>query len=68
MTTLTFAALLVASLVAYALNRRAAAQIRETGARLHSLPSHHGLYALLSILVPPLALLLLWLVFQDAAI
>ncbi|WP_099827103.1 phosphate ABC transporter permease subunit PstC [Oceaniglobus indicus] len=68
MTTLAFAILLLASLAAYVLNRRAATGIREGGARLHSVSKYHGLFALLLILVPVLVMILVWLVVQGPII
>ncbi|SPH17846.1 Phosphate transport system permease protein PstC 1 [Defluviimonas aquaemixtae] len=68
MTTLAFATLLAASLIGYALNRQAASSIRSGGARLHSLSGYHGLYSLLSIGVPVLVLILVWLALQGPAI
>ena len=68
MTTLAFAILLVASLAAYALNRRAATGIRNGGARLHSVSNYHGLFALLLMLVPVLVVILAWLVLQGSVV
>ncbi|WBU61637.1 phosphate ABC transporter permease subunit PstC [Paracoccus albus] len=63
-----FALLLTASIVGYALNRRAAVAIRADGARLHSLPYFHGLYAALMVLVPLLILTLVWLALRGPVI
>ncbi|KMK65381.1 phosphate ABC transporter permease subunit PstC [Puniceibacterium sp. IMCC21224] len=68
MTTLAFAILLAASLVAYALNRRAATGLRDGGQRLHSVSGYHGLFALLLILVPVLVVILVWLASQGAVV
>ncbi|AVO39736.1 phosphate ABC transporter permease subunit PstC [Pukyongiella litopenaei] len=68
MTTLAFAVLLGASLLGYALNRQAASAIHAGGTRLHSLSNHHGLYALLLVLVPVLVLILAWLALQGPVI
>ncbi len=68
MTTLAFAILLVASLMAYALNRRAATGIRDGGARLHSVSNYHGLFGLLLMLVPVVVVILVWLVLQGPAV
>lgn len=68
MTTLAFAILLVASLAAYTLNRRAATSLRDGGARLHSVSNYHGLFALLLMLVPVLAVILAWLVLQGSVV
>lgn len=68
MTTLAFAILLTASLSAYALNRRAAAAIRNGGQRLHSVSGYHGLFALLLMLVPVLVIILAWLVMQGSVV
>ena len=65
MTAFAFAILLVASLLGYALNRRAAAQISADGTRLHSLESLHGLFSALTVAVPVLTLILVWLVLQG---
>ena len=60
--------LLLASMAGYALNRRAALTLRDGGARLHSLSSFHGLYALLTIAVPAAILILLWIALQGTVI
>ena len=65
MTAFAFAILLVASLLGYALNRRAAAQLTSDGTRLHSLESMHGLFSALLIAVPVMVLILLWIVLQG---
>ena len=65
MTTLAFTILLVASMAAYALNRRAATVLRNGGERLHSVTGYHGLFALLLILVPVFVFILVWLVLQG---
>ncbi|MBD8876673.1 phosphate ABC transporter permease subunit PstC [Roseibium polysiphoniae] len=65
MTTLTFAILLIVSCSGYLLNRRAARSLLDGGQRLHSIPQFHGLYSGLTILVPVLTLVLLWLVLQG---
>lgn len=62
------ALLLTATLVAYALNRSAARVISTSGVRLHSLASYHGLYAALTVLVPVLILLLVWVALQRPVI
>ena len=68
MTTLAFALLLTACVVGYVWNRQAALAIREGGGRLHSLGGYHGLFSLLSILVPVLVLILAWLVLEGPVI
>lgn len=68
MTTLAFGVLLTAALLGYALNRQAATALARGGARLHSLPAHHGLYSALGILVPVLVLLLLFLALRGPAL
>jgi len=65
MTTLTFAILLMVSLAGFILNRRAAQSLLQDGQSLHSIPQFHGLYAGLTILVPVLILILVWLVLQG---
>ena len=68
MTTLAFALLLAACAVGYVWNRQAALAIRGGGGRLHSLSGYHGLFSLLTILVPILVLILLWLVLEGPVI
>ncbi|KKK82869.1 hypothetical protein LCGC14_2799090, partial [marine sediment metagenome] len=68
MTTLAFALLLTASLAGYAWNRQAAQAIRKDGGRLHSLSGYHGLYSVLTVLVPIVVVILLWLLLQGAVI
>lgn len=63
-----FLLLLGATLLAYFVNRRAAIAMRSRGARLHSLESFHGLFAALSVLVPVLVGILLWLVLEGAVV
>jgi phosphate transport system permease protein len=63
-----FLLLLGATLLAYFVNRRAAIAMRAGGARLHSLESFHGLFAALSVLVPVLVGILLWLVLEGAVV
>ena len=67
-TGLAFLILFAAVLVGYALNRRAAAQIRADGARLHSLTGFHGLYAALMVGVPGVLVILGWIVLQGPVI
>jgi len=68
MTLLAFALLLLAAVIGYLVNWRAARAIREGGQRLHSLMGFHGLFSLLMILVPVLTVLLLWLGFEGPVI
>ncbi|MGI9395830.1 MAG: phosphate ABC transporter permease family protein, partial [Boseongicola sp.] len=68
MTTFAFAVLITACLVGYLLNRRAALAIRNSGTRLSSLVNYHGLFAALSVLVPVLFLLLIWLALQGPVV
>ncbi len=63
-----FLLLLGATLLAYFLNRKAAISIRAGGTQLHSLESFHGLFAALSVLVPVLAGILIWLVLRGSAV
>ncbi len=68
MTTLAFALLLLVSFAGYYLNRRAAQSLLNNDVTLHSIPRFHGLYSGLSILVPVLVLILLWLFLQGPVI
>ncbi len=68
MTTLSFAILLVVAITGFVLNRQAAYAIGTTGNRLHSIPWFHGLYSALTILVPAIVLVLVWLVAKDPII
>ena len=68
MTTLAFALLFAAAIFGYALNRRAASQLRRGGAKLHSVEWFHGGYSFLLIAVPAFIFLLLWLAFQGTVI
>ena len=67
MTTLPFALLLLGAILAYFVNRRAAVHMRSGGAALHSNPGYHGLFAGLSVVIPALAITLLWM-FLDGAV
>ena len=68
MTTLAFALLLVLAACACFLNRMAAASIRMTGPRLHSVPLYHGLFAFLVVLVPVFVVILLWTALQETVV
>ena len=68
MTTAAFLCLLILSIVGYVWNRQAASAIRNGGARLHSLTGFHGFYSLLTIFVPVVVLILLWLVLEGPMI
>ncbi len=68
MTTFTFAVLLCVSTLGYLLNKQAATKLRANGTTLHSVPGYHGLYSLLSAVVPVAALIVLWLVLQGPLI
>jgi len=68
MTLAPFVILLLAAIVGYALNLRAAQTIRADGVRLHSLEGFHGLFSLLLVIVPVLTLVLLWLALEGAVI
>jgi phosphate transport system permease protein len=68
MTTAAFLCLFVLAIAGYLWNRQAAAAIRAGGARLQSLEGFHGFYSLLTVLVPVLVLILLWLVLQGPVI
>ncbi|MBE0414708.1 phosphate ABC transporter permease subunit PstC [Yoonia sp.] len=65
MTAIPFILLILAVLGGYFINRMAAREIRDTGNRLHSLTSYHGMFSALMILVPVLTFILLWLVFRG---
>ncbi|CTQ34098.1 phosphate ABC transporter permease subunit PstC [Jannaschia rubra] len=61
--------LIVMGLVAYGLSRRRAiASVAGDARRLHSLPGHYGLNALLATMVPALIVLALWTVAQPLMI
>ncbi|QIE57683.1 phosphate ABC transporter permease subunit PstC [Pikeienuella piscinae] len=55
----------VTAIAGYFLNREAAKTLRGGGAKLHSLPSYHGGYALSLIALPAIIFLLLWLLFES---
>ncbi|MEQ8401042.1 MAG: phosphate ABC transporter permease subunit PstC [Roseitalea porphyridii] len=63
-----FLLLFAVSIAGYIWNRRAAAEIRSGGARLHSLSGFHGLYSFLLAFVPVFLFLLLWLALQGPVI
>ncbi len=65
MTSFAFASLLCVSILGYALNRQAATRLRASGTRLQSVPGYHGLYSLLSTLVPVAVLIVTWLALQG---
>ena len=65
MTGLAFLILFVAVLLGYALNRRAAAQIKANGAQLHSLTGFHGLYSALLVGLPGIMVIIFWLALQP---
>ncbi len=67
MTTLPFALLLLGATLAYIVNRRAAVLLRSGGADLHSTPGYHGLFAGLSVVIPALAIALVWM-FLDGLV
>jgi len=68
MTLVAFIILFAATVAGYFLNRQAARSIRDGGTRLHSLEYFHGLYALLSVLVPVFLLICIVLVFKGTVI
>ncbi|RFU12946.1 phosphate ABC transporter permease subunit PstC [Rhodobacteraceae bacterium W635] len=68
MTLAPFVILLLAALVGYAINLRAARAIRYGGSRLHSLQGFHGLFSLLLVIVPVLTLILVWLAVEGGII
>jgi phosphate transport system permease protein len=65
MTGLAFLILFVAVLLGYALNRRAASQIKANGAQLHSLTGFHGLYSALLVGLPGIIVIIFWLALQP---
>lgn len=65
MTGLAFLILFVAVLLGYALNRRAAAQIKANGSQLHSLTGFHGLYSALLVGLPGIIVIIFWLALQP---
>jgi phosphate transport system permease protein len=61
--------LLILSATGYYLGRRQALTMAKGApARLHSLPSYHGLFVALWTVLPPLIVLSLWLTFEGAVI
>ncbi|MBC7133337.1 MAG: phosphate ABC transporter permease subunit PstC [Roseovarius sp.] len=68
MTSAAFLCLFALAILGYVWNRQAATAIRAGGARLHSLEGFHGFYALLTVLVPVLLVMLLWLVLQGQVV
>ena len=67
MTILPFLLLIIGATLAYVINRRAAVSLRLGGARLHSNPGYHGLFAGLAVVIPVMAITLLWM-FLDGAV
>jgi phosphate transport system permease protein len=63
-----FLIILAASVAGYYWNRAAARSLRASGARMHSLSSFHGGYAMALASLPPIVFLLLWLLFQGGVI
>jgi phosphate transport system permease protein len=61
MTILPFLLLIIGAILAYFINRRAAASLRLCGATLNSSPEYHGLYAGLAVVIPAIAITLLWM-------
>lgn len=68
MTGIAFLLLFLATLFGYLLNLIAARQLRERGQRLHSLGTHHALYAALIVLLPTLLVTILWVAFDGQVI
>ncbi|RME17527.1 MAG: phosphate ABC transporter permease subunit PstC [Alphaproteobacteria bacterium] len=68
MTALPFLLLFGAAIAGYVLNRLAARAIRYRGRALHSLPSYHGLFSFLIVVIPVLSFTLLWLALQGPVI
>lgn len=68
MTTIAFSILLIMAVTGFITNRQAARAMLTSGARMHSIPWFHGLYSGLSILVPVLLLILVWLVLQTPVV
>ncbi|KPQ08183.1 MAG: ABC-type phosphate uptake system permease component PstC [Rhodobacteraceae bacterium HLUCCA12] len=68
MTLTAFLILLVLAVTGYVMNRRAASALTADGTRLHSLTHFHGLYALLTVLVPVFVLICLFLILETPII
>lgn len=68
MTLLAFLILAALSIAAFMLNRSAAHAITAGGTRIHSLAFFHGLFALLSVLVPVFVLICLFVLFKGTVI
>lgn len=68
MTSLAFASLFIISLLAYALNARAARSILTKGTPLHSVPAYHGNFAFLLVALPALVFTVMWLLAQTPVI
>ena len=68
MTLLAFALLFAGAIGAYILNLRAASELRNRGARMHSLGFFHGGYAALVVAVPTFVLLIVWLAVQGPVV
>lgn len=68
MTLTAFLILIVLAVAGYVLNRSAAKAMTADGTRLHSLSHFHGLYALLTIIVPVFVLFCLFVVLKTPII
>jgi len=68
MITFAFGILLVAAVIGYVINRRAASVIRSSAGSLHSLPGFHGLYSALLVLVPTAIIVVAWAGLQRSVV
>lgn len=68
MSALPFLLLLIGAVLAYLVNRQAAAAMRLASEGMHSRPVYHGLYAALSVVVPALIITLLWFFAQGPVV
>ena len=65
MTSIAFSALFLVAAFGYVINWRAARAIAAGGEHLHSVPKYHAIFSALTVGVPVLASLLLWLVLRG---
>ena len=63
-----FLVLALCAVAAYAIGERTARGFIHRGATLHSLPGYHGAFVAISVGVPTLALVLLWLFVQGSVL
>ena len=65
---LPFLLLFIASILAYAINRRAALSLRQRAGHMHSSPGYHGSFAALSVFIPLLILVLAALFLKNMVV